>query len=261
MPSLPNRVGTPPPRALELELRRALAPMVEQARATVAAGRVQTQEDARRLGLALRKAWPDSRLQAIVVKLGAKAEALASKGWGPLERAKAKAAAKRDDRRDGADYDGEALVERWSKEAAKLISSVRDEVAEGLRRDVVAALKAGTDPAELAARWKASGIPVEFGTLAGRVKVIAQHQLATLHAEVGRARAEALGVTEFVWKSQGDSKVRPRHRELDGRIFTYKKPPADEGLPGTPVNCRCYAESVISDALLGSLGITAIIER
>lgn len=73
------------------------------------------------------------------------------------------------------------LVFRWARNAAKLITSGRDEVAQ-----------------ELAAGWRRRGIPLKFGML---------------HAEVQRERAQAVGVTEFVWRTQGDDRVRDVHRE------------------------------------------------
>jgi len=261
MPRHPGRVGTPPPRNLELELRRALRPMLKSVRALVGSGRVRTEADARAVGAALRKAWPDKRIAAIVRAIARKGEASASRPWGALARAeaKAKASAKTDARMDAGEYDAEVVIEAWTRQAAKLITSVRDEVSDGLRRDIIEAARTGASAEDLAGEWRREGIPLKFGTLEGRTKVIAQHQLSTLHAEVARARATAIGVEEFVWRSQGDARVRPSHRALDGRTFPYAAPPGSEGLPGTPVNCRCWAESVISDELLGELGIEAII--
>jgi len=54
--------------------------------------------------------------------------------------------------------------------------------------------------------------------------------------------------------------VRPRHQELDGKEFDYDNPPA-EGLPGQPVGCRCFAESVIPDELVELVGVAQIIEE
>lgn len=247
----PKTVGRPAPRALELELRRAFAPMLAQVRATLP--KIKTPADARALGVALRKRWPDKRIRAIVLAIGKRAEARASMGWTFL------AARVKPKRSDGARirmdaYDGEALVDRWSKEATSKIKSVRDEIAEAMRKDVKKALEAGTDPAELAAKWKAEGIPVEFGTVEGRMKVIAQHQLSVLHSNVQAERAKASGVTEFFWRTQGDDKVRPLHAELGkpgANRYSYDDPDTrGEGLPGEPVNCRCYAESIIPDDLL-----------
>lgn len=242
-PRKSETVGAPAPRGLELELRRAFKPMIDQVRR--AAARVRSAGEARALGAALRKAWPDTRIRKIVAKVMARAEQRAAAGWGKWER---KAEARRTDA-----VDGEALVERQTKATTKLISSVRDEVAERMREDVVAALELGVDPSELAAGWVRQGIPVAHGTLEGRMRVIAQHQLSSLHAAVQSERARAIGATEFRWVTQEDDKVRPAHRARHGRTFAYADPPEGE-LPGQAVNCRCWAEALIPDELVFSVG-------
>lgn len=243
-------IGRPLARAAEAQLVRALMPMIRAAQASL--GSVSTPGDARALGSALRREWPDAKIRKLVLAAGHATEAEGSRSWIPLERASKK------DRFDAADFDGDALVDAWSREAIALITSVRDEAAEGLRKDIVAALAAGTSPEELQRKWKREGIPVGFGTLEGRVKVIAEHQLNLLNANVQRERARAFGVTEFFWRTKGDTLVRDEHEELGDRIFKYAKPPS-EGLPGTPVNCRCWAESVIPASL--DVGIGSVFER
>ena len=175
-----NRVGVPLPRIYEAELVRALRPMIRQVRATLSS--IKSAKDARALGTALRREWPERAIYDLLVAIGLRAEARSSRGWAKLTRPRRDAAGTRV-------VDGRALVLRWARNAAKLITSVRDEVAQGLAADVVAALESGTDPTELAERWRQQGIPLKFGTLEGRVKVIAQHQLGMLHAEVQRERA------------------------------------------------------------------------
>lgn len=255
MAKIPRRIGKPPSKSAPVLLLRALRPMLRQARALAA--RVRTVADAKAVGVRLRRDWPDKRLAAIVAKIGASAEAQAGRGWAPLERAVrgdgivrvfvSDAARARWDARK---YDGRRLVDRWTREAAGKISSVRDEVAERLRRDVIAAAEAGTDPAELAARWVREGVPVKFGTLEGRMQVIARHQLSSLHAQVQSERARAVGVTHYIWRTQQDDRVRDEHEALDGERRAY-----GEGIePGQEINCRCWAESVISDDLLESIG-------
>lgn len=244
MPKI-RTLGKPTPRTLEHALHRALLPMIRQVRATLP--KIKTAADARALGRALKRKWSDKAIRAIVLVHGRKAERVGSMPWGVLTP-------RTDARRR--EYDGDKLLEQWSRKAAKRITSVRDEVAEALRRDVVAALVAGTDPSVLTDRWVAQGIPVLRGTLEGRMKVIAQNQINTLHAQVQSERARAVGVTEFRWRTQGDNRVREAHRVLEGRRFTYAEPPS-EGLPGTPINCRCWAESIVPDALVAELGLTA----
>lgn len=256
-------VGRAPILAPERSLLRAFQPMIREVQASI--GDVRTVGHARALGRALRARWPDSRIRGLLLAAGRPMETAGSRPWLPLARrveSPTRRRARDSARLDAArrPYDGEKLVESWSREASSLISSVRSEVAEGLRREVVSALGAGTDPATLAERWRRRGIPVEFGTLEGRVRVIAQHQLAVLNARVQKERANALGVREFFWRTQGDDRVREAHEELADTKHAYDRPPS-EGLPGEPVNCRCWAESVIPAKLAGELGLSSVFER
>lgn len=232
-PRLMRRVGVPAPIAHQAALRKAIAPMLASVRSTLP--KIVTVAHTRQLDAVLRRQWGDSKIRRIVRDIGQRAEISASRPWSVLVG------------RNDAAYDAEDLVDKWSREAAKKITSVRDEVAEKLRSDIVAAAEAGLDHEALASRWmQQGGVPTLWGTAEGRVRVIAQHQLSMLHAEVQRARAQSVGVHQFVWRTQGDDKVREEHRILDGALLDYSKPGA-EGLPGHPVNCRCWAESVIPD--------------
>ncbi len=52
---------------------------------------------------------------------------------------------------------------------------------------------------------------------------------------------------EYVWRTQGDDKVRFDHALRAGKIFQLDQPPAG-GNPGTEFNCRCWAEPVVKPA-------------
>ncbi len=246
LPRPRETAGAPAPRGLGVELRRALAPMVARIKATLP--RVKTPADARALGAALRRTWSDKRIRAIVAAIMAKVGARSASGWGRWERA---AAARRKPRARGDTLDP---VEKWSREAAAKITGVRDEVAEALRKDIVAALDLGMSSAELQAEWATNGIPTAYGSLEGRLKVIAQHQIANLHAQIQAERARAIGATEFEWVTQEDDRVREAHQALHGRILPYPDGDPVEGLPGQPINCRCWARAVIPVELTIPIG-------
>lgn len=247
-------IGIPAPSNLAAKLERELSRMAAQIRRSV--GQISGKQDIRSLGAALKREWSDARLREIVAKIGLAAERQGSKPW-----IKAKLTPDRvraDGVRFDAEYDGHALVEQWTREAFGYIRSVRDEVVEGMRRDFITAISRGETIEALAAKWRRQGIPVQFGTLEGRIKVIAQHQTSSLHAQIQRTRAAAVGVTEFFWRTQGDSKVRDAHVALADTRHSYASPPS-EGLPGTPINCRCWAESIVPDELLENFSIRGVI--
>ena len=219
--------------------------MIKDVRASLP--QVKTPADARRLGAALARRWTDAKIRKVITAAGLSVESAGSRPWSMLVQRLPRG---RRDRMDAA-FDGRKLVDQWTKDAFALIKSVRSEVAEGLRADVVGALEVGTPIDDLRRKWLTKGIPVEFGTMEGRIKTIARHQLTLLNSRVQRARAEQVGVTEFIWHKNTD-----RHAEFDGRIFKYKTgAPGGVGLPGEPINCQCWAESIIPDKLAKELGL------
>lgn len=82
-----------------------------------------------------------------------------------------------------------------------------------------------------------------------RAKLIARDQVGKFYGNVTKVRQEALGVTEFVWRTVGDERVRDEHVSLDGRKFKWSEGAPGEGIPGEPVNCRCYADPVLDDII------------
>ncbi|PHS78941.1 MAG: hypothetical protein COB59_04605 [Rhodospirillaceae bacterium] len=48
---------------------------------------------------------------------------------------------------------------------------------------------------------------------------------------------------EYIWRTEGDSKVRSSHAERNGKTFSWDNPP-EGGHPGEAENCRCTAEAV-----------------
>lgn len=238
-------VGGPAPRGLELELRRALRPMIEQVRVTLP--KIKTAADARAVGVALRKAWPDKRVRSIVGAIMGRVGTRGASGWNKWERA---AQARKKARRRG---DAEDLIEKWTRDAVAKITNVRDEVAEALRRDIVAAVDLGMSASDLQAEWRRNGIPTAYGSLEGRLKLISQHQIANLNAQITAQRALAIGATHFVWVHSDqtvEEGARPEHVARHGLTFPYTV----AELPGTLPNCNCYAEAVLPVELTLPIG-------
>jgi len=66
-----------------------------------------------------------------------------------------------------------------------------------------------------------------------------------------RARFEESGITQYIWRTAGDARVREDHKKLNGKVFSYKHPPiidertGEHGNPGMTYNCRCSDEPII----------------
>lgn len=88
-----------------------------------------------------------------------------------------------------------------------------------------------------------------------RARLIARDQLGKFSGDLNRQRQEALGITEYVWDTSLDERVRgnpdgrypnarPSHWERHGKTFKWSSPPVD-GHPGIPIQCRCVARGVV----------------
>lgn len=89
---------------------------------------------------------------------------------------------------------------------------------------------------------------------AKRAEVIARDQSNKLAAAINEQRAKALGSTEYVWRTQEDERVRHSHAVLNGKTFSWDKPPlVGTNKDGSPknchpsedFNCRCFASPII----------------
>lgn len=59
-----------------------------------------------------------------------------------------------------------------------------------------------------------------------------------------KAAAGEHPTTHYIWRTQGDDKVRASHAANNGKIFAWDNPP-ETGYPGDDYNCRCTAEPYV----------------
>lgn len=134
-------------------------------------------------------------------------------------------------------------VEEFAARNVDLIKTVPDRYFDRIRLDVEKAFATGERPETLAERF----VDV-YGIAERDAERIARDQIGKLNGEVNRDRQESIGVERFYWRTMNDNVVRDEHEEREGLLFEWGE--ADDGDPGEPINCRCYAEPDFS-ALLG----------
>lgn len=86
---------------------------------------------------------------------------------------------------------------------------------------------------------------------------IARDQTTKLSRALEISRHRTVGIEAYYWRTMGDSKVRWRHVQREGKLFDYANPPRetpDDGHPGEPPGCRCYPEPVVDGLILPDLG-------
>lgn len=128
------------------------------------------------------------------------------------------------------------LLDKWNRENTDLIESVSTSAVASMRTEIEQAFASGVRAEALAKRWRERGLPLEFGTVEGRAKVIARDQIGKLNGQLTQARQEALGIEEYAWRTSRDQRVRDSHADREGKRYRWDRPP-DDGHPGHPVQC------------------------
>lgn len=77
-------------------------------------------------------------------------------------------------------------------------------------------------------------------------QLIGRTETLKLNSNIIEMRCRAAGVNSYRWVTAHDERVRVMHAQLEGREFTWDKPPVtnlqgEENHPGEDFNCRCVA--------------------
>jgi len=104
-------------------------------------------------------------------------------------------------------------------------------------------------------RWEslADRLGHALDPLRSRYELIARDQVAKLNGRITQSMNLKAGVTEFIWRTVGDQRVRERHRELNGKKFSWIDGAPNSGFyhtnsfPGQAGQCRCVAQPVAPD--------------
>lgn len=138
------------------------------------------------------------------------------------------------------------LQENWISENTRLIKSIPEKYL----ADVEQVIRTGVMQGQ-GNRAIAKELQRVAGISEARAKLIAADQTAKANGSLTRYRQMDLGVKQYKWMSSDDQRVRPTHRDADGNIYDWKRPPSITGAhPGLAIRCRCWA----SPLLLGVAG-------
>lgn len=141
----------------------------------------------------------------------------------------------------------EALVTDFTSENVGLITKLGDSTMEDIRGIVHRGVKQGKRHEEIAKEITGLVPPGRFKKAETRAKLIARDQVSKLNGQLTQANQTSVGVTEYIWRSSDDSRVRATHEANDDKKFKWSNPPAATGHPGQDINCRCWAEPVFDD--------------
>lgn len=134
-----------------------------------------------------------------------------------------------------------ARVEGFVHENAALVTALEGKTVDELEKLIVGAFIKGQRAEDLAGQ-----IAERFAIAERHARIIARDQIGKLHSGLTKERHVELGIVQFRWLTMRDSRVRPRHRDREGRVFRYDNAGI---MPGEEVCCRCQQEPLFADIL------------
>ena len=127
-----------------------------------------------------------------------------------------------------------------TRENVALIKSISDEYLKSIEQAVFEGTVQGSTAGSLVDRIGELGKASE-----NKAKLIARDQTSKINSALTQQRQQALGVTEYVWRTSSDERVRESHKRNNGKTFRWNKPPKGTGHPGHDIQCRCVAQPII----------------
>jgi len=136
-----------------------------------------------------------------------------------------------------------------------LITSLPTEAAERVQELTVQALFEAQRAEPIAQQILKSG-----QVAVNRARTIARTEVARTASMLTQVRAEFIGSEGYIWRTSGDSDVRPLHKKLEGKFIRWDDPPivgenGERAHAGQIYNCRCWPEPVIPDLVVVDVGI------
>jgi SPP1 gp7 family putative phage head morphogenesis protein len=141
----------------------------------------------------------------------------------------------------------QARAAAFTSENVALIKTVPQKFFGEIEARVAAGVRAGDRASDIA-----QDIQDRFGVAETNATRIANDQIGKFIGELNKVRQEGLGITHYTWRGVLDNRERADHEDREGERFAWDDAPED-GHPGEPINCRCFAEPDL-DAILEDLG-------
>lgn len=134
--------------------------------------------------------------------------------------------------------------------SVNLIRGLGEDTAKKVEQVVLQALGEGASNREIAKR-----LTEVFGMQRRRAALIARDQAAKFNGNLNRIRQTQAGITEYVWATALDERVRgnpggkypsarPSHWAREGKRYRWDAPP-EGGHPGEAIQCRCIGRPIL----------------
>ena len=141
-------------------------------------------------------------------------------------------------------------IKEWDDAVEARMKGMPEELLQKIREIIETGYEKGDSPTIIKVR-----VQNTINAMKRKAALNAQAHVSILNSECTKTNQKDAGVEKYMWKSMRDSKVRPCHRELDGKVLSWDDPPEmwydtkSRGRvytgrhcgPGEDYNCRCTA--------------------
>lgn len=138
-------------------------------------------------------------------------------------------------------------VDALNLETSQWVKKLRDETLELYTANTLAAMAQGKSLAEILEQFDGM---VEKRK--NHAKFTARNQIGNFNSLTTKIRAQNLGITQAIWRTSRDERVRPCHHDRRDKTFDLDKglySSCDQKwlLPGVDFQCRCDYELIIPE--------------
>lgn len=142
------------------------------------------------------------------------------------------------------DFYKEQLLQ-WVKENVDLISTIPEDTLDKMKDIVYDGYTNGRTTTQMV-----KDIQRVYSVSKRHATLIARDQTAKLNGQIQRAQQLDAGMTEYIWCTTGDERVRNSHKELNGKKFSWNDAPVNSDgrkcHPGEDYQCRCIGRPVFN---------------
>lgn len=138
-----------------------------------------------------------------------------------------------------------SLYQAWAAENVALIESIPAQFFAEIETTVKDAVQSGR-----LTRDVMKDLQGRYGVSKSRAELIARDQIGKLNGQLTEQRQTSLGITEYIWSTSKDRRVRDMHADLEGTVQRWDDPPVtnengDRNHPGGDYQCRCVSVPIL----------------
>ena len=132
------------------------------------------------------------------------------------------------------------LMQEFIKKNVSLVKTIPPRLHAGLERDIIKLQQKGPFDQKALSDM----LSKNYNSAGYNLRRLTRDQTSKAIGNLTNIRQTDAGLTDYIWRTSGDERVRSSHKVLNGRRFKWSSSPP-EGHPGHPIQCRCYAEGVM----------------